>query len=130
VSGRTDPAAFPEHYGHFEFRRTSAECCALEQLYPGIRFNRVTVTIFARFYFEHAPDQDYVEVSFNISGTMEDLERHGFWPPSSSITSPVRTSRGYRLWGASYDDGLDKLAALFIPPLLERFKRGAEEARP
>jgi hypothetical protein len=79
MSGQTDPAAFPEHYGHVSFPRGSVECCALEQLYPGIRFNRVSVSIFARFYFEHAPDRDYVEASFNISGTQEDLERHGFW---------------------------------------------------
>ena len=51
------------------FCRNSPECRVLEQRYPGIRFNRVEVSIFARHFFKHAPDEDYVDVWFNISGT-------------------------------------------------------------
>ena len=128
MSDRTDPAEFPEVYGGVSFPRESSECRALEQRYPGLRFNRIEVGIFARFAFKNYTDRDYIDVGFSISGTKEDLERHGFWSPSWG--HPVRTRSGYRLCRASYDDGLDKLAALFIPPLLKRFKRGAQEARP
>lgn len=123
-SSNVHSGAFPGHYGHV--RLTRGECTVLEERYPGIRFNRVSVDLFALHWFQHVPDtDDYVSVNFNISGTKAALKRHGFDAPSY-VGARVPTKTGERLSYAKYVDGLERLATVFIPSLLTRFCKEAQ----
>lgn len=130
-----------------------AICAGLTPRYPGIRFNKVWITPTPDFRMarrdEVGPDEsvDLVEVTFSVSGTGEALVRHHFADTSwlagldegRSLKDPntpgfgrayvvKRTSQGYRLTLAEYEDGLDRLLPLFMPGLLERFMR--KESQP
>lgn len=110
---RTYPSHVEGGY-RIRFPRSSPECRALEARYPGIRFNRVLV--------EDDSNIDYFDVSFNLSGTAEALDQHGFAHPKRCMHR-FRTREGWRLTYASYEDGLERIAALFIPQLLARVSK-------
>jgi hypothetical protein len=116
-------ASFPDTYTRVEHKHGSRECSLLEERYPGIRFNKVAAHMLARFRFQNSPDQDHIDVSFNLSATEAALKRHGFDKPL--WCNRVRTRNGYRLSGAAYDNGLDRVASVFIPLLLARFSRAS-----
>lgn len=117
-------------------------CAALAQAYPGLRFCSVGVYPMTdeAILGDRWPDDDLVTVNFSLSGSPEDLVRHRFADPTwwhnmgSRKTRSARdslrteglghacelrrTKTGFNITGASYDDGLDRIAALFVPQLL------------
>lgn len=121
MSDLATQCSFQDHYLCVEFKSGSAECRQLEERYPGVRFNRVMVTIFALFRFANAPDEDYVEIWFNLSGAETALKRHGFDKPTY-CGAKTRTLQGYRLSHTSYEDGLDRIAVVLVPALLAKFQ--------
>jgi hypothetical protein len=114
--------SFIDKYTQVVYRHGSRECSKLEQRYSGIRFNQVEARLPALFCFSDEDDQDYVGVCFNISRTVEALQRHGLDKPTYTV-SRSKTRTGIRLNGAEYMDGLDRVATLFMPELLARFAR-------
>jgi hypothetical protein len=118
--------SFTGQYTRVRYRRGSPECTKLEARYPGIRFNDVQADLWAVHMFRHegeSPlDTDYVRVWFSISGTDEVLRRHGFDEPEHCCCR-ARTLTGRRFTTARYQDGLDRLACLFVPELLAKFMR-------
>ncbi len=105
------------------YARGSSECNALEARYPGVRFNRVQIMLFCLHDFDRKPEEDYIDIVWNISGSTEDLVRHGFANPRRVHGGRARTRAGWRFDWASFDDGLDRIAGLFMPAILGRFKR-------
>ena len=97
-------------------------CQALARRYPGIRFNQVNVDVWHDWYMQHSPDEDSVRVLFNMSGSPDALKDHGFDQPIY-CGSRMRTKSGVRISCARFTDGLDRVAHLLVPALLERFRQ-------
>jgi hypothetical protein len=110
---------------------------ALARAYPGLRF-AVRIYPMCDQQMKRGFDDDLVEVTFTVSGSAEDLVRHRFADPAwlhnmgsqrsrrgllkteglGSASWIRRTKGGFSVNGGRYDDGLDRITALFVPQLL------------
>jgi|SRR5579883_651376 len=105
-------------------------CKALEARYPGIRFTRVEVTVLDDEYHQYLKtfghkDMDSVRVRFSYVGAEDVLRAHG-WNEPYGAKSYVRYKRGSRVAAASFLDGLDRVAAMTVPPLLKRLQAAGQ----
>jgi hypothetical protein len=112
---------------------------ALACAFPGLRFAVGIYPLSDQQIKGHGSDDDLVEVHFNVSGSAEDLVRHRFADPGwlhnmgshrgarrllttkglGACSWVRRTKTGFSINGARYDDGLDRIAAIFVPAMLE-----------
>jgi hypothetical protein len=119
--------------------RSSNELCRLlSARYEGIHFVSLHISLSSDDYLEDYSDAEMVSVSFNLRGAAEELVRHRFAHPSwvglapslgkgrrragsdlGNAQSIEKVRGGYRLTMASYLDGLDRIAAVIVPRLIQ-----------
>jgi hypothetical protein len=124
--------------------RSSDELCRLlAARYEGVHFNSLYVSLLRDDLAESWHEDEMVSVSFNLRGAAEDLVRHRFAHPSwvslapslgkghrragselGSAQSIEKVRGGYRLTMASYHDGLDRIAAVAVPRLIQASQKG------
>ncbi len=113
----------PQVRGLLEHGPDSDLCKALAERYPGITFGAVSVVIRHDGWMCAHPEAETTDVYFSLRGSLQALVAHGFDRPASGPGHALRKGEEIHLVNARYPDGLDRIALLRVPELLERLQR-------
>ncbi len=119
----------PQERCLIEFKGNSPLCEALARRYPGIRFSLVSIVVRHDEWMRAHPDAETADVYFSLQGAPDSLGLHGFDRPTFRTGCALRKGAEMHLTNARYPDGLERIALLQAPALLERFQR-ARRAQP
>ena len=119
----------PQERCLIEFQGNSPLCETLARRYSGIQFSLVSIVVRHDEWMRAHPEAETADVYFSLIGSPQVLASHGFDRPTFRTGHALRKGAEMHLTNARYPDGLERIALLQVPALLERLQR-ARRAQP